>query len=87
MEQLEFPLARLHLPPRPDPPGPAPPSSSGGAGAMTTIPMSCETAFGWKETGLTEDNHQGENVNPILLKERLLRFWLHDLAFRGERRR
>ena len=52
---------------------------------MATIPMSSETALGRKETGLTENNHQGENVNPILLKERLLRFWLHDLAFRGQR--
>jgi hypothetical protein len=48
--------------------------------------MSCETAFGRRtETILTEDNHEAENINPVLLEERLLGCRSDDLAFRGER--
>ena len=42
----EQPLARVHFPPRPDPPGPAPPCSSGGAGVTTIVPAPCQPALG-----------------------------------------
>lgn len=80
LRRLEFSLARVHLPPRPGPPGPAPPLSSGGAGAMATIPMSCLPGAR-RISELTQDDHEGKDVNPILLDETLLWFRGDDLAF------
>jgi len=45
----------------------------------------CSGERDWGE--LTKDNHEGENVNPVLLNETLLGLRRNDLALRGERRR
>jgi hypothetical protein len=84
---LEFSLVRAHFPPRPGPPGPAPPSSSGGAGAMATIPMSYKTVPGVGRgiNERTNDDHKGKDVNPIFLDETLLWFGRDDLAFGSKR--
>lgn len=79
------PLARVHFPPRPDPPGPVPPSSSGGPDATAAIRMypvrQCSGEREWgKRRELTEEDHQGENVHPVFLKERLLCLGRDDLA-------
>jgi len=53
---------------------------------MATIPTSCQAVLGRARLGrLTKDNHEGENVNPVLLDETLLGLRRDDLALRGER--
>lgn len=75
-------VTRVHLPPRPDPPGPAPPCSSGVAGVRTSS-LPCQAVFTreGKRRELTEDDHERKNVNPVLLKETLLWFGRDDLTF------
>lgn len=54
---------------------------------MATIPMSSKSVRGEKGegAGLTEDDDQGNHVNPIFLDETLLWFRRDDLAFGRKR--
>ena len=88
LRPLEFSLVRVHFPPRPGPPGPGPPSSSGGAGAIATqFPCHlrrCPERSEREKAELTKDNHEAEEVNPILLYEAFLWFGHDNFALGRE---